>query len=817
MKISLHILIIMSLVLPIALYDVHAADTPKISTILPSASVAVSDDALATDINPAGLGIGRSLNGYYLRTYSGESEADDAFFVSIGSSGLSGEFASTSGGIDFRKYTLAWGGKITNNLYFGPGYSWFSSDNVDYNKLSTWQVGLLYRKRYLSIGAVGRNLKLSGFLLWRQKSRPELFGEKLSNVYDFGVALRPGTNRMTLSMDARYWADAEDWDFSYALEIMPMRSLHLRGQLHDDMSFDLQFRLNIAQIGGGSYNRFDDQGKHRDGVGYLYFSQARHTNRYLRRKIVVETEMKNIAYTLRRIQNDDRVACVIIKLRNANYGFGRIQEIRDAIIECKARGKKVISYMESCGTGNYLLASVCDKILLHPSGELRLIGIRAEAMFLKGMLDKLGVRADLEHIGKYKTASDMLTREGMSVAHKEALDAMLDDLYAQIIRAVAEGRSTNIEDVKSKIDHGPYTAQEAVDAGLVDELVYEDQINDIAIKIIGRKHSVVKANEYHSVKEYEYDWREPLPKIAIIYAEGTMMTGESFVVPFTGEKIMGADTIAEAIETARIDSSIRAIVLRIDTPGGLVLASDIIWRELMRTKDIKPIVVSMGDVAASGGYYIAAPADVIVAEPGSITGSIGVIFGKYSLKGLYDKIGIKKVILTRGRHAAFYTDYGDYPPEEQSIIEKQLQQCYDNFVHKVAQGRNMTDEAVDAIAQGRVWTGRQAKEHGLVDHLGGLDLALKIAKKRADLSETDSVQIVALPKTGWLSNLLNITPLFTFLTGRWSGGQPKSGDFGYTAGLKSGARIAMQFFTNSEIFGQQRILLLMPYRIRMND
>ena len=242
-----------------------------------------------------------------------------------------------------------------------------------------------------------------------------------------------------------------------------------------------------------------------------------------------------------------------------------------------------------------------------------------------------------------------------------------------------------------------------------------------------------------------------------------MNTGKSFRDFITGTRVMGSDTIAQAIQTARKDPKVKAVVLRIDSVGGLVLASDILWHELMLTRDEKPLIVSMADVAASGGYYIAMPAHRILAEPATITGSIGVISGKYSLRGLYDKLGVHKTILKRGAHADFYSDYGYYPPEEQQIVQTQVQQIYQDFVQKVADAREKTFEHVDAVAQGRVWTGRQALEHGLVDELGGLPRAIEIAKQEAGLSEDTRVELMVLPQESWLDQLvgrlaMNLTP-----------------------------------------------------------
>ena len=761
-----------------------AADSPKVNTPLPSNSVAMSDDALATFFNPAGLGAGgRGFNLQYLRASESELGVDDALFISAANAGFGMEFATGEDGVDFNRYTLSSGSGIGPSIYWGTGYSWVNSDDENYDRLTSWSLGLMFRRRYFSTGIIARDL-----------NRPRFHGEKLGRTYDFGVAIRPSTSRVTLSVDARKVEKIKGLDFNFAAEIRPFRWLTLRSSVNDDSSFDIRFGVNFRQVGLGVYNRFDENQNYQRTVGYMSLSQALHTTRHIRRNAFLDVQMGEIEKALKVAKRDREIAGALIKIGGSRYGIGRLQEIRDAILDFKESGKKVIGYMTNCSTGNYLLASVCDRIVLHPSGEVRLIGLRSEISFYKGTLDKLGIRADLEHIGEYKSASDLFTREDMSEAHREVQNAILDDLYEQLTQLIADKRSWTQDDVKDLINQGPFTAKQALSHGIVDQLAYRDQLKGIAKDLTGKNCRLVKARTYLGIIEYELDWEVPLPKIAIIEAEGMMMTGDSFTDPFTGTKTMGSTTITRAIRNVRKDSSVKAVVLRIDSGGGLVVAADTIWRELMRLKDVKPLVVSMGDVAGSGGYYIAAPADTIVAEPGTITGSIGVVSGKYSFKGLYDKIGLHKEILKRGKHADFYTDYGNYPEEEREIIHAQIKEIYEDFIGKVADGRGMTKEAVDQIGQGRIWTGKQAKEIGLVDELGGLNLALSIARKKAGLAQK-KVQLIRLPQQGaweqWLEAFhtvrLNRSPM------NW------------------------KLPTLAEALIEHRTFLVMPYNVRVND
>ena len=723
---------------------IAVAASPKARTHLPASSVAVSDDALATFFNPAGLGAGRALNLYYLRTYQSESQpGDDAFFIAAPGAGFSMEFATTADDIDFTRYSLSTGRHLGSALYWGTSYSWINSDDKGYDTFRSLSLGLMYRRRYFSIGAITRNL-----------NRPKLLGEKLGRAYDIGVALRPGTWRATFSFDMQKTQGIEGVDFQYALELRPIREVMLRGTLNSDRSFDIRFGINIGNWGVGTDNRFDADSA-QTGVGYFQFSSAPKTRAIPRRRKVLDLSMGSLERTLRIAKRDKDVAGVLIRINGSGYGMGQLQEMRDAVIEFKESGRVVISYLSSCSTGDYIVASACDAILMHPSAEVRLIGLRAERSFYKGALDMLGIRADIEQIGKYKSAAETFTRRDMSEAHREVQNVILDELYEQLVTAIVKNRGWTPETVKNLIDGGPYTARGARNAELVDRLVYEDELPNVVAALTDSATELVTLGEYANSGLYVHEWRVPRPKIAIIEAEGLMMTGDSFTDVLMGTQVMGSDTIARAIRTVREDEAIKAVVLRIDSGGGLVVAADILWRELVLLAEVKPLVVSMADVAASGGYYIAAPADVIVAEPGTITGSIGVIGGKYSLKGFYETFGIRKEILKRGKHADFYTDYGDYPPAEQEIVRRQIAEIYDDFITKVAIGRpGLTKEEVDTLGRGRIWTGEQAKENGLVDELGGLSRALEIAQEKAGL-EKQVVEIVRLPKQTWVSQLVN--------------------------------------------------------------
>ncbi|RKU37726.1 signal peptide peptidase SppA [Candidatus Poribacteria bacterium] len=783
-----------------------AAASPKAGTHLPSSSIAVSDDALATFFNPSGLGTGRGLNLYYLRTYQSHWAGDDAFFLAVPNGGFGVEFATADADTTFTRYTLSSGRHLGHSLYAGTGYSWINSDDKTYDTFHSLSLGLMYRRRYFSIGAMARDL-----------NQPKLLGEKLGRTYDVGLAIRPGTWRTTLSLDMRKTQGIEGVDLRYALEVRPIRELMLRGTLNSDLSFDVRFGINIGNWGIGTGNTFDKNREAQTGVGYFHFSNIPTTKQLPRRRMFLDLPMHSLKEVLSIAKSDEDIAGILVRINGKSYGMAQLQEMADAILNFRESGRVVLCYLTNCSTGDYIVASTCDGILIHPSSEVRLIGLRTERVFYKGALDMLGIRADLERIGEYKSAPESFTRKEMSEAQREIQNIILDDLYEQLVEVIANGRGWTPEDVKKRIDAGPYTARQAFATELVDRLVYEDELIDVVTELTDEHTDLVTPDEYTNSRLYTQNWRVPQPKIAIIEAKGLMVTGDSFIDPFMGTQVMGADTIVQAIEAAKNDDSIKAVVLRIDSGGGLVAAADIIWRALVQLREYKPLVVSMGNVAASGGYYIAAPADVIVAEPGTITGSIGVISGKYSLKGLYEKLGIQKEIIKRGEHADFYTDYGDYHASEQAIIQKQVKEIYDDFITKIALGRSeLSTTDVDKLGQGRIWSGRQAKENGLVDELGGLNLALVIAREHAGL-QGKVVEVVRFPKQSRLSQFLYdfrlLSAPFHRVVSEESDGENKLtklplitpyGGFSDTLKLINTIR-------------EHRLFLLMPYQIAMGE
>ena len=465
------------------------------------------------------------------------------------------------------------------------------------------------------------------------------------------------------------------------------------------------------------------------------------------------------------LKDDDEIAGIIFKIESVSVGWATLQEIRNKFHEFREAEKETIGYLESGGNAEYLLAAAMERVVLMPTGSLNLTGLRAEVLFYKGLLDKLDIEADMLAMGKYKSGVEPYMRDGMSDAFRESMTALLDDLYAQLLAHIAENRDgITAEGVSDLVNRGPFTAEEAQQEKLVDTLQYYDELLD-ALKTASpdedvqvvkpdyeRKRKVPDMNSFAGLMQLLSMLNPPQRartstaenQIALIYASGPILPDiDSF---FASMPVITPETLKEAFVKARTDDSVRAVVLRIDSPGGSALASDLIWREVMLTQRKKPVVVSMGDVAASGGYYIAMAAGTIVAHPSTLTGSIGVFGGKLNMKGFYNKIGLTKEIIAHGQNATLYSDYGGFTPTEREGVEKMMKTVYKDFVNKAATGRSKSFDEIDEIAQGRVWTGKQAKALGLVDELGGLDTALSIAKEQAGFAADDKVNLIVLPK-----------------------------------------------------------------------
>jgi len=508
---------------------------------------------------------------------------------------------------------------------------------------------------------------------------------------------------------------------------------------------------------------------------------------------------------------DKRIKAIILDVNLSGVGWGKSEELRDAITDFRSSGKPVYAYIEFGLNKEYYIATACDKIIVPPPGELFINGLAADVMFFRGSLDKLGIYPDIFQIGKYKSAGDMFTQKEMTEAHREYINSMLDDLYGRYVNTIAQARHKTPDEVKALIDNAPYSAAKAKEAGLIDDVLYRDDVEKEFKKRLGYKDTdefvAVRGSDYRDVSPESLGLNKG-ERIAVIYASGDIGSGSSQNSP-SGEQSIGSDTVAKALNDAAADKTLKAIVLRVDSPGGSGLASDIIWHAVEAANAKKPVVVSMSDVAASGGYYISASAAKIIAQPSTITGSIGVVAGKPVMRGFYDWLGISNEYVLRGKNAGMFRETEKFSDEERAKFEDWIKTTYyQDFVPKVAKGRNKDAQSIDAVGQGRVWTGAQAKDRGLVDDFGGLDKAIEVAKQLAKIPADKGVERVILPyPTTFLQELL-------------SGGSDTSNtqveqQRAVYAALPEDARRALRYMQLMDKMKNGESMMLMPYDIRV--
>lgn len=456
--------------------------------------------------------------------------------------------------------------------------------------------------------------------------------------------------------------------------------------------------------------------------------------------------------SLKKAAADSHIKAVVVEPEGVASGWGKIEEIRSDLVQFRKSGKPVYAYLRQPGSHEYYIATGADRIYLGPEEPVMLKGMRAEIMYFKGTLDKLGVMVQIEHAGKYKDFGDMFTRSDMSPETREVMDSVVGDLYGNLVDRIAAARHRSAADVRTIIDQGPYTAVDALKAGLVDELRFEDQM-------WGELQGALKSGQPHKVALEDYI-RVPASSvgldgkqhIALVVGEGDIVRGnpdddgsESGLTSYGFDKVL--NHVAN-------DASVKGVIVRIDSPGGEVTASDEIWRQMNLLNQKKPLIISMSDVAASGGYYMALTGAPIVAYPATETGSIGVVFGKPVLHGLYDKLGITKGAVQQGAHADIDSDYTPLSPDEAEILRHGIDESYVDFVSKVATARHRTYNQIEPVAQGRVWLGEQAQPRGLVDQLGGLDAAVAALKQKAGIAASENVSIDVYPQARSLLDLL---------------------------------------------------------------
>ena len=767
---------------------VHAFDYTYVPT-------ATTDDFLATKVNPAALGFGNAGGVGYLHSFQDKHmQKNWALFLNLKSLGYCYEKMDST-----ELHTLSDGSRIAKNIYFGSDYVWKPAGFWKGN----WGLYFLTRPwDFLSIAGSWRNIS------------------KNNESYTMGFGLRPirvkgrFCYKISLTCDATY--SNKEWRKPIVgIQTQFLNGVHLYGYYDfEDEGISVGVGFDISHFKTGA--QYSDKSK--SGMVYGSISDKRfHSflthdkqNKFYNYKLSGEVydiqpvqkfgpiefvttsgnTMEEIIKKVKTLKDDERIQGIVFQSGNISAGLAKFQELQDAFIDFKSSGKKIIFYYDYIMNSNYVfVSSIADRIYLNPGGILDLRGISASMPYIKGLLDTLGIDVIRFQSHAYKNAANMFTETQMTEAEREMYEDFLSELYAQMVLMISEGRGMTDQQVRTAIDNGPYLiAERAYEAGLVDGLIYRDQLED-TLNVL---YEDVQITQQYIIPENRLDWSDdPTAKIAVIYAIGNIHSGKS--VP---GKSIGDETYMKAVEQARKDPSIQGIILRINSGGGSSLASENIYREVLLCKkgdNPKPVVSSFSGVAASGGYYIACPSDKIFAEPTSVTGSIGVIAAVPNLTRLFKKIHVNWDNVKEGRNADFASLYRPMTEEEKQMITESVSIEYKDFVGKVAKNRGMTFDEVDAIGKGRVWTGTRGLENGLIDAYGGMKEAIAEIKTLANIQK--EVELVTYPRSASAFSI----KLDMDAPGVTYGDLPKE------------IRDLVDYIQESTFYSEERILYLMPY------
>lgn len=757
-------------------------ESPTVGVRLHTPTPVGTGDASAIEINPAALGQldGGSLVLQHteLRGTSRLQGTGDALFAAapvpllpsvVLGAGLQWLRPSDAIGYpDSVKLSLAATWRPTPVLSLGAVWHHFwADDDRALDALSSADVGLLVRPApWLALGLAVRDL-----------TTPVLAGLPLQRVYDLELAWRPlGHNRLELGAGVQIGERRGDVDPSLRVAAEPWPGLQLlaqaqlvtrdfyrQGARDSDLRATVGLQLSLERLratfstvvgrafaaGPGPLGEHAGTRAPYQGVSLsLALSGARRppliapTPRLVQLELggaLTQRKLIALVRTLRHIERRSDVRGLLLRIADLEPGWAQAQELRSWLHRLRRAGKRVLVYLEAPATQHYYIAAAADRVLLDEAGGVRLNGLGETRFYLRGLFDRVGVEPQFVRIAEYKTAPEALTRHAPSAPSQAMTAARLDDVFAQLVRDLARDRQLTPERVRLLIDHGPFTAPQARAAGLVDEVVRPGELTR-HVQRLTRAELVPVAALGRTAERWPGG-----PALAVVVIEGDIVDGRSSNIPLLGRQLVGDQTVVAALEAARLDSRVRAVVLRIDSPGGSALASHHLWAAVRALRRAKPVVVSLANVAASGGYYAACAGDRIFAQPAAITGSIGIFTGKISLAGLLRRLGIGHDTQTRGARAALDSQVAPYSPEEQRFILQQLQHFYRQFLAAVALGRGMTQDAVHAVARGQIWTGEQARQQRLVDAVGGLQEALIEAQRRAGLEDDAHVDLVVLP------------------------------------------------------------------------
>ncbi len=763
----------------------------------PHGDVAAGDHADAIGVNPAGIGFGERFQLAYTFVGSDEERVGQghAAWLSLNlagpyTAGLGVEWLELPGVQPSTPVKLTWAHALTLDPSVSIGFSWshfFADGDADqpYAQLAdldTFDVGFQVRPfRWLAAGAVVTDLTeplQRAVVIDRGDGREVAEREGTERGYEFGVAVRPGTERLDASVQWRIeegdgdlrstWGAKLRWRFFKRFALLARFDTVLRDD-SDVNGQQLMIGLSDEGVAGGGLFWFAPDVEQSEYAGFAVTGRVRDRVEWMpsliERPLVVEVEVGpaaeygvsglifprvqapflSLLQRLRRLEKEPEVAGVLLAFTSDQIGWAQAGELRASIARLRAAGKTVYAWLPVGDTRTYSVAAAADRVYTTHAGGVLLTGVKSQLTFIGTLLERLGIEAQFVGTGAYKSAPETFTRRAPSPAARLQQDALLDGIYGSVVAAIAAGRGLQPDKVREIIDGGPYTADAASDAGLVDGVIHYDEFEGVVREAFGPRAGFVEAGRLFDRREPRWGAR---PEIAVLYAVGTLVDGPSTSNPFTGALTTGSETIARAAEQLRLDSRVEAVVLRIDSPGGSVTASDVMWRALRRLAEEKPLIVSMGDVAASGGYYIAVAGRTILAGPDTITGSIGVFSGKFDLSGLYRGLGVETELFLRGKRAALLSLEQAWDDDERAAVQASMETLYDLFLERIATGRtHFQKETLEPLAGGRVWTGTAARSCGLVDRPEGLMTAIDLAAIAADIGDGE-YELVISPGPG---------------------------------------------------------------------
>jgi protease-4 len=754
----------------------------------PGRPIATSDDSTAIVLNPANLAFGPDSELRWSSVYLEEQLSVPWQGHAVGlsarlpflnlSTGLRLDLLAPPDGtgllVDLPYQWLTWalGLRISRKSALGFSLQGSFSESAFANDLGSFSLGYSHRPfDALAISLVAHDL-----------SSPNNGFNELNRSYDAAVSVRPeGTRALEIALENNYIEDDDIWTPQVGLGIDLPHVGRLRGDFAISNPTRESERAWLASAGvsfylngmGGS-SELSAGAISGDGLGAsdsynLYTSFAARgfrepvgvePNRYAV-KIRIEDTPEGRVHTaflrqLWSLADEANVDAVVFELRaSPGNSLARIQELRDAVYELRRAGKRTMCHLEDGSGAAMYFCAATNKTYVNPAGGLRFSGLRSEHMYFARLLKKLGIRAEFVRIGPHKSAPEQFGEtRATDVSRADKID-LLQQYERHFVDGIALGRNMSVADVRARLKEGPFIAREAKEANFVDGYAYDDQIQKKLNELTGRP-TPLKADDRARTAQETFG-NEGF--IAVVHIDGDMVDGRSRSIPFLGMGVTGSYTIAETLKAVRENPQFKAVVLRVDTPGGSSMAADVIWRQVQLTAKVKPTVVSMGTVAASGGYYVSAPATRVFANPLSVTGSIGVFYAKADLSELLDRIGVDIEVYKTQPHADAESFYRPFTPEERTRLETKVAQFYQLFLGRVAEGRKMTKEAVDRVAQGRVWTGEQALAHGLVDELGGFRQAVAYARQKAGVSAAAPLVDLPVIKSSFLSRLIGMPGL----------------------------------------------------------